>query len=91
MRSPILTKPCPAIVNVAELPTDPIGNTYGAPLRELIIWQSDPLTATGNPPAKTLVWKMVVIIPLSGGPATPGESKTAQPILTAGLDIINSD
>jgi hypothetical protein len=40
------------------------------------------------PPAVTVLCGIIVIMPLSGGPAAPGLTITAQPMVTGGPDII---
>jgi hypothetical protein len=86
IRSPNLTSAMPSTVNPVDAPMEPIGSTYGTPLNELTIWQSDPVTAKGIPLAVTVVCSIVVITPESGGPAAPGDNTTAQPTETGGLD-----
>jgi hypothetical protein len=53
----------------------------------LTIWQIDPLVASGRPFAVAAVCSTAAITPLSGGPAAPGETTTAQPMLTGGPGI----
>jgi hypothetical protein len=45
---------------------------------------SDPVVASGIPPAVTVGGKMVTIVPVSGGPDAPGVRMTLQPIVTGG-------
>jgi len=66
----------------------PIGNGYGIPLNELIIVQMAPVIAKGIPLAVGPPGGIIVRVPLSGGPAAPGESKTAQPIVTGGPGMV---
>src|SRR5581483_12210918 len=68
-------------------PPGPIGSGYGTPLTELTIWQMLPTVASGKPPAVTIACGMMLMKPLSGGPAAPGERTTAQPSDTGGPAI----
>src|SRR5438046_8503507 len=61
-----------------------MGRGYGAPLTELIIWQTLPTTASGMPPAVAIACGTTVMIPLSGAPAAPGLNTTAHPMVTGG-------
>lgn len=65
----------------------PIGNVYGTPETELIIMQTEPGMASGIPFAVGPPGGMTVIVPVSGGPAIPGETTTEHPILTGGPGI----
>ena len=56
------------------LPSGPMGSGYGAPVREFTIWQIEPATASGWPPAVTAACGMDTITPESGGPAAPGSA-----------------
>jgi hypothetical protein len=58
------------------------------PDNELIIWQSEPAVASGNPLAVMTGGKMVMMAPISGGPAAPGVIITAAPIVTGGPGIV---
>jgi hypothetical protein len=78
----------PSTVTPVEAPVDPMVRGYGAPLTELTIWHSEPLTATGIPLAVSVVWVMTVIAPVSGGPAAPGVTMTTQPTETGGPDTL---
>jgi hypothetical protein len=46
--------------------------------------QIDPAVASGMPPAVRNGGKMPTMVPLSGGPAAPGVTITAAPIVTGG-------
>lgn len=85
--SPMRTSGWPEIVIPLE-PPGPIGSGYGAPETELIIWQIEPLVASGCPFAVTFVCSTVVMTPLSGGPAAPGVRTTEQPMLTGAPGIL---
>jgi hypothetical protein len=87
IRSPTRTSPWFWIVTEVEEPLLPIGSGYGTPETELIIWQIDPLVASGIPLAVTIGCSTATITPLSGGPAAPGDSRTEQPMLTGGPGI----
>jgi hypothetical protein len=50
----------------------------------LTIWQIEPAVASGIPPAVNAVCVIATITPLSGGPAIPGVTMTAHPMLTGG-------
>jgi hypothetical protein len=63
---------------------------YGEPETLFTIWQIEPAVASGMPPAVTAVWRMLTITPLSGAPAIPGVTITAQPRLTGGPGISRS-
>jgi hypothetical protein len=52
--------------------------------------QIEPGTASGIPPAVGPPGGIVVMIPVSGGPESPGESITEHPIVTGGPGISNS-
>jgi hypothetical protein len=65
----------------------PIGITYGNPQTELIMLQIEPGSARGMPFAVGPPGGIIVIVPVSGGPERPGESITAQPIVTGGPGI----
>src|SRR5437016_5201580 len=84
--SPIRTSAMPLMVTPV-LPNGPITNGYGAPLTEFTIWQMEPATASGIPPAVTAACGMETITPESGAPAAPGVTITAHPILTGGPGI----
>jgi hypothetical protein len=56
----------------------------------LTIWQIDPEVASGMLPAVTVACSTVVMIPLSGAPATPGVTSTAHPMLTGGPGIVGT-
>jgi hypothetical protein len=47
----------------------------------------EPVTASGIPFAVAIACGTMMITPESGGPAAPGESRTAQPIDTGGPGI----
>src|SRR5262252_2638453 len=81
--SPMRTRAMPPIVTDVDPPL-PIGSGYGTPERELIIWHTLPTVASGRPPAVTTACVMTVMKPESGGPAAPGDSTTAHPIVTGG-------
>jgi hypothetical protein len=65
----------------------PIGNVYGTPETELTIMQTEPGTASGIPLAVGPPGVITVMVPVSGGPATPGETTTEHPIVTGGPGI----
>ncbi len=87
MLSPIRTRAIP-FTRTPVLASDPITSGYGAPEIELTIWQIVPATARGIPPAMTEAWGTCTMTPLSGGPAAPGVTITAHPMLTGGPGIL---
>src|SRR5207248_433103 len=86
MLSPRRTSPIP-LTSTPLLPSGPITSGYGTPETELTIWQIEPATASGIPLAVTAVCGIWTITPLSGGPAAPGVTTTAQPMETGGPGI----
>ena len=65
----------------------PMGNGYGTPESELTIRQVEPHMASGIPLAVGPPGGIIVIVPVSGGPAAPGASETEHPIVTGGPGI----
>jgi hypothetical protein len=65
-----------------------MGKGYGIPDNELTIRQMEPDVARGNPLAVINGGRIVMIVPVSGGPAAPGVITTAAPIVTGGPGIV---
>src|SRR5687768_922288 len=76
------------MVTSVDAPSEPIVSGYGAPDTEFTIWQSEPVVASGWPTAVTVLCSTLVMRPLSGGPAAPGETTTAQPMVTGGPGMV---
>ena len=66
-----------------------MGKVYGIPESELIIMHIEPVIARGIPLAVGPPGGIIVMVPLSGAPATPGDSTTAHPIVTGGPGIVS--
>jgi hypothetical protein len=86
--SPIRTRAIPLIFTEPE-PPGPMGSGYGTPDTEFTIWQMLVITANGMPFAVANVCGIVVMTPLSGGPAAPGLTITAQPMETGAPGIVD--
>ena len=86
--SPTRTSALPLTVMPVEA-SGPMASGYGTPVTELTIWQIEPATASGMPLAVTNGLRDWMITPVSGAPAIPGVTITAQPMLTGGPGMVS--